>query len=64
MGYMSTWMDVHGAGAQRSDKKDADFSGYTHVTNGYYLAISPQGDAARIYNYIRLVRNDGNSGNE
>ncbi|MES9972043.1 MAG: hypothetical protein ABW092_18570, partial [Candidatus Thiodiazotropha sp.] len=57
MGYMnSSWMDVHGAGAQRSDGKEADFSRYTYVTDGYYFGISPQGDAARIYNYVRLVR--------
>ncbi len=57
MGYMnSTWMDVHGAGAQRSDNKQADFSRYTYVADGYYFAQSPQGDATRIYNYVRLVR--------
>ncbi len=28
----------------------------TYVTDGYYFDISPQGDAARIYNYVRLVR--------
>jgi len=56
-GYMnSQWMDVHGAGAQRSDQKDGSFSGLTYVTDGYYLAISPQGDATRSYNYVRLVR--------
>ncbi|MET0069674.1 MAG: DUF1566 domain-containing protein [Candidatus Thiodiazotropha sp.] len=57
MGYMnSTWMDVHGAGAQRSDGKEADFSRYTYVADGYYFDMSPQGDAVRIYNYVRLVR--------
>lgn len=57
LGYSwGSWMDVHGAGAQRSDSKDADFSNYTYVPDGYYFAMSPQGDATRIYNYVRLVR--------
>ncbi|MEW8219979.1 MAG: DUF1566 domain-containing protein [Candidatus Thiodiazotropha taylori] len=57
MGYMnSSWLDVHGAGAQRSDQKDGDFSAYTYVTDGYYFGNSPQGDATRMYNYVRLVR--------
>jgi hypothetical protein len=57
MGYMNgSWMDVHGAGAQRSDQKGGDFTGYTYVPDGYYFAQSPQGDAVRIYNYVRLVR--------
>jgi hypothetical protein len=50
MGYDPTWVDVHGAGAQRSDPKDGDPSLYP-TGNG------PQGDAIRIYNYVRLVRN-------
>ncbi len=57
MGYMNgSWLDVHGAGAQRSDRKDADFSSYTYVPYGWYFAMSPQGDAVRVYNYVRLVR--------
>ncbi len=44
------WTDVHGAGAQRSDPKDGDPSEYSSG-NG------PQGDAVRILNYVRLVRN-------
>jgi Protein of unknown function (DUF1566) len=39
-------MDVHGAGAQRSDPK----------TGGAYLGHGPQGDAVRVNNYVRLVR--------
>jgi hypothetical protein len=57
MGYMTDlldssragWIDVHGAGAQRSDPKvgkPADFP----------TGHGPQGDAIRIYNYVRLVR--------
>lgn len=50
MGYMNnTWLDVHGAGAQRSDPKTGDPSVYPEG-NG------PQGDAIRIFNYVRLVR--------
>lgn len=50
MGYMNTWMDVHGAGAQRSDPKAGDPADYPQ-------GHGPQGDAIRIYNYVRLVRN-------
>ncbi len=53
MGYMSVfggWIDVHGAGAQRSDPKTGNPLDYPH-------GFGPQGDAIRIYNYVRLVRN-------
>lgn len=50
MGYMNEWVDVHGAGAQRSDPKFGD-------PNDYPTGHGPQGDAIRIYNYVRLVRN-------
>ena len=43
-------MDVHGAGAQRSDPKTGDPADYP-TGNG------PQGDVVRINNYVRLVRN-------
>jgi hypothetical protein len=56
MGYMGGWTDVHGAGAQRSDPKSGSLSNYTHADCGYYHSIAPQGDAIRIHNYIRLVR--------
>jgi hypothetical protein len=60
MGYMfGSWMDVRGAGCQRSDRKDGDFSEHTYVYDGYYFGIAPQGDAARLYNYVRLVRDVG-----
>ncbi|MFZ4580877.1 MAG: PKD domain-containing protein, partial [Myxococcota bacterium] len=57
MGYMtapwdatlSSWLDVHGAGAQRSDPKNGDPAQYAQG-NG------PQGDAIRIHNFVRLVR--------
>ncbi len=43
------WLDVHGAGAQRSDPKTGDPSTYP-------TGHGPQGDAIRIFNYVRLVR--------
>ena len=50
MGYMDNqWMDVHGAGAQRSDPKSGDPTNYPE-------GHGPQGDATRIYNYVRCVR--------
>ncbi|MBK7631731.1 MAG: DUF1566 domain-containing protein [Ignavibacteriales bacterium] len=51
MGYMDArWQDVHGAGAQRSDPKAGN-------PNQYPTGNGPQGDAIRIYNYVRCVRN-------
>jgi hypothetical protein len=50
LGYwQDIWQDVHGAGAQRSDLKIGNPEDYP---NGF----GPQGDAIRIYNYVRLVR--------
>jgi hypothetical protein len=43
------YVDVHGAGAQRSDPKAGDPAQYPH-------GRGPQGDVIRIYNYVRLVR--------
>ncbi|WP_421867134.1 DUF1566 domain-containing protein [Motiliproteus sp.] len=45
----ATLMDVHGAGAQRSDPKAGNPADYP---NGH----GPQGDVVRINNYVRLVR--------
>jgi hypothetical protein len=51
LGYwMNSWTDVHGAGAQRSDPKIGD-------TDDYSYGRGPQGDAIRIYNFVRCVRN-------
>lgn len=50
LGYFNgEWMDVHGAGCQRSDPKEgsADYYPFGH---------GPQGDAIRINNYVRCVR--------
>ena len=47
--FQNEWMDVHGAGAQRSDPKTgdpADFPTY----------FGPQGDVSRLENYVRCVR--------
>jgi hypothetical protein len=52
MGYMGSWIDVHGAGAQRSDPKSGNPASYP-------TGHGPQGDAIRIYNYVRLVRAAG-----
>jgi hypothetical protein len=52
MGYMAQyggWIDVHGAGAQRSDPKVGD-------PNQFPYGHGPQGDAIHIYNYARFVR--------
>jgi len=42
-------VDVHGAGAQRSDPK-------TGNPKNYPKGRGPQGDVVRIYNFVRLVR--------
>lgn len=50
LGYMNgKWIDVHGAGAQRSDPKTGNPADYPY-------GKGPQGDAIRIYNYVRAVR--------
>ena len=49
MGYMNNWEDVHGAGAQRSDPKVGD-------PGDYPTGHGPQGDAIRIFNFVRCVR--------
>ena len=49
-GYMNgNWVDVHGAGAQRSDPK-------TGSADDYPTGHGPQGDAIRVENLVRLVR--------
>lgn len=45
----ANWIDVHGAGAQRSAPKSGDSSKFSQ-------GRGPQGDAVRIDNYVRLVR--------
>ena len=43
------YVDVHGAGSQRSDPKAGDPANFPH-------GRGPQGDVIRIYNYVRCVR--------
>lgn len=43
------WLNVHGAGAQRSDPKSGDPGNYPY-------GGGPQGDEVRIFNYVRCVR--------
>ncbi len=50
LGYMNgAWIDVHGAGCQRSDPKTGDPAAYPY-------GHGPQGDAIRITNFVRAVR--------
>jgi hypothetical protein len=46
------FVDVHGAGAQRSDPKAGDPAMFPH-------GRGPQGDVIRIYNFVRPVRGGG-----
>ncbi len=45
-------MNVHGAGAQRSDPKSGD-----PTSDKWASGLGPQGDEIRILNYVRAVRN-------
>jgi len=45
-------LDVHGAGAQRSDPKTGDPAAFPH-------GRGPQGDVVRIHNFVRVVRDSG-----
>ncbi|MEA3352399.1 MAG: DUF1566 domain-containing protein [Campylobacterota bacterium] len=60
LGYMNNqWLDVHGAGAQRSDPKDISLlntndPSYTIV--GDTITHGPQGDVVRGMNFVRCVR--------
>ena len=52
LGHMNDrWLDVHGAGAQRSDPKSGD-------PDDYPTYKGPQGDVRRLLNYVRCVRDD------
>jgi hypothetical protein len=62
MGYMfGTWVDAHGAGCQRSDPKSGSLDEYTYAPYGYYFGSAPQGDAIRLFNYVRCVRDAGDT---
>ena len=55
MGYMNgAWLDAHGAGSQKSDILAGNPASYP-------TGRGPQGDAVRIYNYVRLVRGGVNN---
>jgi len=65
LGYMNgSWLDVHGAGAQRSDPKDiskinTNDTAYTVVTDAnanQAITHGPQGDLLRGQNFVRCVR--------
>ncbi len=45
-------IDVHGAGCQRSDPKNGDPNDYPR------WGFGPQGDVQRVFNYVRLVRDE------
>lgn len=57
MGYMNgQWIDVHGAGSQRSDPK-------TGSSGNYPTGNGPQGDAVRVDNYVRCVTDSSTTTN-
>ncbi|CAK8712130.1 DUF1566 domain-containing protein [Candidatus Electrothrix laxa] len=65
LGYMdSQWMDVHGAGAQRSAMKevkniselDQSYQEAPTAQGGVAIIHGPQGDVVRSLNYVRCVR--------
>jgi len=57
MGYMNgQWVDVHGAGSQRSDPK-------TGSSADYPTGHGPQGDAIRVDNYVRCVTDSSTTSN-
>ncbi len=47
----TNWINIHGAGSQRSDPKSGD-------PTQYATGRGPQSDAIRINNYVRLVRTE------
>mmetsp|Transcript_19533 Transcript_19533/g.29681 ORF Transcript_19533/g.29681 Transcript_19533/m.29681 type:complete len:632 (+) Transcript_19533:60-1955(+) len=54
LGYFNNqYLDVHGAGVQRSDPKSGETPDPTEAT-------SPQGDIIRIFNFVRCVRGGSN----
>jgi len=65
LGYMNNqWMDVHGAGAQRSNAKvdsgqsDPNASVVIDANGNEAIVFGPQGDVTRYDNFVRCVRSD------
>jgi len=62
-----SYIDIHGAGAQRSDPKSGSYLDYylgsDSLGNPVY-GHGPQGDIIRVYNYARCVRDIGSVGIE
>lgn len=64
LGYMNgSWLDVHGAGAQRSDPKTmpsntSAYDAITTATGETAYTHGPQGDVIRASNYVRCVRSE------
>ena len=63
LGYMNgQWLDVHGAGAQRSNIKaatghlDPSYSTVTDANGDTAIYHGPQGDVVRTDNFVRCVR--------
>ncbi len=60
----SNILDVHGAGAQRSNSKQTQTpSDASSLTNSYgtFSYKGPQGDSLRINNMVRCVRDDNST---
>ncbi len=56
LGYMNnTWVNIHGAGAEKSDFKSGDPANYP-------TGHGPQNGAVRIFNYVRCVRDAQEAG--
>ncbi|GGA88573.1 hypothetical protein GCM10011369_33390 [Neiella marina] len=60
LGYMNQLLDVHGAGAQRSDDKDDASNGGSvpsqDLGNGTFYYRGPQGDIVKTNHWVRCVR--------
>ncbi len=58
--FMDNMLDVHGAGAQRSNSKTDVATGGDSATNSYgtFYYYGPQGDILRLDNYVRCVRDN------
>lgn len=57
--FTNQYLDVHGAGAQKSNSKQSISTSHTSIDLGYgkFYYNGPQGDVERINNKVRCVRN-------